>query len=167
MASRTLAAAAVTGAGTARVGADGYCRPVNAHLVEKRSIDALVTLALSGPSDGAGTWRAWGPGVPGWYTGSKPETPDALGEMLYQANAEATLYPQDEHFRPAPYVFEPMPCEVSVVDGIKTVAHYRYQAPSIPNPPPRETAAANAPGDPPIGASAIGCRTPEQLRELR
>nr|BBJ50407.1 hypothetical protein SAVMC3_30360 [Streptomyces avermitilis] len=34
-------------------------------------------------------------------------------------------------------------------------------APSMPSPPPRETAAARAPpADPPIGASAIGCCTP-------
>src|SRR5262245_14878745 len=36
-----------------------------------------------------------------------------------------------------------------------------FPAPSIPSPPPRDTAPASAPpAEPPIGASAIGCRTP-------
>lgn len=39
-----------------------------------------------------------------------------------------------------------------------------FPEPSNPSPPPRETAAVSAPpADPPIGASAIGCRTPNSF----
>jgi hypothetical protein len=42
--------------------------------------------------------------------------------------------------------------------------HARSPPPTIPNPPPRDTAAASAPpADPPIGANPIGCRTPNNL----
>lgn len=51
----------------------------------------------------------------------------------------------------------------SAMSGSSRASHSGspFAEPSIPSPPPRDTAAASAPpADPPIGASAIGCCTP-------
>jgi hypothetical protein len=94
--------------------------------VSKWEIDLLVTLGLRGPVEADETWRPFEYLVNRMRPGIEQETATKLGAMLWQANADVALDPDDE---PQPeYGFEPMPVEVTAVEGLKALSHYRYQS---------------------------------------
>jgi hypothetical protein len=106
--------------------------------VDKPVIDALVTLARTGPADR-------GPRYPGdgWtspYT-TRDLTGDQLGTLLVNENVASinARYPDtiadpehmpgplDHYWEPA-YTFDPRVKRPTTVEGLKLISHYEYQA---------------------------------------
>ena len=85
-------------------------------LVSKLDIDVLVQLAWVGPLAATG-WRPM------------TRDPDGLGQALWQRNYESNA---EEGDPPLPeYGFEPLPIEITAVEGLKHVGCYRYQTETL------------------------------------
>jgi hypothetical protein len=99
---------------------------VSAWLVSKIDIDILVSLALYGPVEATEPWWPFhekhGP------TGTEPpvEVSTALGGMLWRANADRALDPQEDDPLPE-YTFERVRFPVTAVEGLKLVGCFGYQ----------------------------------------
>ncbi len=102
-------------------------------LLSKLDIDVLVTLSVSGPAEADHPRPRWRPSVR-YRDTSWPESPHALGEILWRANADAVLDSgwEDEEDAPLTYVFEPFPHPITAVEGLKAIACYRHQTADDP-----------------------------------
>jgi hypothetical protein len=95
--------------------------------MSKLDIDVLVTLGMYGPAEAASAPRAWRR-EHRFMDKSWPDSSDELGDLLWRTNAEAVLDPDwDDEPPPAAYIFEPIPCPVTAVEGLKAISCYGYQ----------------------------------------
>jgi hypothetical protein len=102
-------------------------------LLSKLDIDVLVTLSVSGPAEADHPRPRWRQSFRYRET-SWPESPHALGETLWRANADAVLDSGWDEAPDAPptYVFEPFPYPITAVEGLKAIACYRHQTADDP-----------------------------------
>jgi hypothetical protein len=122
---------------------------MSAFMVGKDHIDALVSVALHGPTDGVGKWEgprwaAHDPRVTDWQAQEwrqcalqGPFTPDRLGEMLWTENERSVeaRYPSDHAEMLSidyclGYAYTPVPikCRLTLAAAFSAIACLSYQS---------------------------------------
>jgi hypothetical protein len=97
-------------------------------LLGKLHIDVLVSVALVGPLERSARWRSFTFQSPQRTFGQhdlpvSADTVDHIGESLWRMNERAAGDGQKRD----PYVFEPVGCPISAIEGLKAVSCYEYQ----------------------------------------
>lgn len=112
---------------------------MSAYIVSRKTIDAIVTVALRGPRGHRGYAQGWTNQV-GYaiYDGIKGEagvtvTPDELGRALWVANVKSVNYRYQErnaaHMKVArEYVYEPVTNVPTVLEALALLGTYEYQS---------------------------------------
>ena len=101
------------------------------HRVPDLDLDVLITLALYGPVE-ATSWEPlpWAryddDGLQNGTRWARPEHADDIGRMLRRANVRNLPREPGEPLESDEYTFTLLPCEVTAVEGLKTIGHYGY-----------------------------------------
>lgn len=102
---------------------------MSAYMVSKAHIDALVLLAIEGPTGvRPGSWYAPYFGNPSSKV--TRETAHEVGQLLVNTNVDSldARYPGRHNSLRYPYVFNPNAKRLVVVEAFKAIKGYEYQA---------------------------------------
>jgi hypothetical protein len=107
---------------------------MSAYIVSKKIIDAIVTVASTGPMGHRGYGQGWSDLIQyAKYDGLNVDTPSALGAALWLANVRSVNYRYQER-NPGfmkcarEYVYEPVRRRPTVLEALSLLGTYEYQS---------------------------------------